>query len=59
MEKNPAPVDMVKLVNIPWFTLFYTSQVMQDFFYQQQICEIGLEPSFESPEYVELCQLFP
>ena len=29
---NPAPVDMV---NIPLFTGFYTSQVVQDFFHQQ------------------------
>ena len=26
--RNPAPVDMV---NIPLFTVFYTSQVVQDF----------------------------
>ena len=30
--RNPAPVDMV---NIPLFTWFYTSQVMQDFYHQQ------------------------
>ena len=30
--RNPAPVDMV---NIPLFTRFYTSQVMQHFFHQQ------------------------
>jgi len=30
--RNPAPVDMV---NIPFFTGFYTSQVVQDFFHQQ------------------------
>ena len=30
--RNPAPVDMV---NIPLFTWFYTSQVVQDFFHQQ------------------------
>ena len=30
--RNPAPVDMV---NIPLFTGFYTSQVVQDFFHQQ------------------------
>ena len=30
--RNPAPVDMV---NIPLFTRFYTSQVVQDFFHQQ------------------------
>ena len=30
--KNPAPVDMV---NIPLFTRFLTSQVVQDFFHQQ------------------------
>jgi len=30
--KNPAPVDRV---NIPLFTMFYTSQVVQDFFHQQ------------------------
>ena len=29
---NPAPVDTV---NIPLFTGFYTSQVVQDFFHQQ------------------------
>ena len=33
---NAAPVD---LVNIPLFTGFYTSQVVQDFFHQQsQLC---------------------
>ena len=31
MEKNPAPVDMVK---IPLLTGFYTSLVVQDFFHQ-------------------------
>ena len=30
--RNPAPVDMV---NIPLFTEFYVSQVVQDFFHQQ------------------------
>ena len=30
--RNPAPVDMV---NIPLFSWFYTSQVVQDFFHQQ------------------------
>ena len=30
--RNPAPVDMV---DIPSFTGFYTSQVVQDFFHQQ------------------------
>ena len=30
--RNPAPVDMV---NIPLFSGFYTSQVVQDFFHQQ------------------------
>ena len=30
--RNPAPVDMV---NIPLFTRFYTSQVVQDSFHQQ------------------------
>ena len=30
--RNPAPVDTV---NIPLFTRFYTSQVVQDFFHQQ------------------------
>ena len=30
--RNPAPVDMV---NIPSFTRFYTSQMVQDFFHQQ------------------------
>ena len=30
--RNPAPVDMV---NIPLFTRFFTSQVVQDFFHQQ------------------------
>ena len=30
--RNPAPVDMV---NIPLFTGFHTSQVVQDFFHQQ------------------------
>ena len=30
--RNHAPVDMV---NIPLFTRFYTSQVVQDFFHQQ------------------------
>ena len=29
---NPAPVDML---NIPLFTRFHTSQVVQDFFHQQ------------------------
>ena len=32
--RNPAPVDMV---NIPLFTGFYTSQVVQDFFHQQYV----------------------
>jgi len=32
--KNPAPVDMV---NIPLFTGFHTSQVVQDFFHQQYL----------------------
>ena len=30
--QNPAPVETV---NIPLFTRFYTSQVVQDFFQQQ------------------------
>ena len=30
--RNPAPVDME---NLPLFTGFYTSQVVQDFFHQQ------------------------
>ena len=30
--RNPAPVDMV---NVPLFTGFYTSQVVQEFFHQQ------------------------
>ena len=30
--RNPAPVGMA---NIPLFTGFYTSQVVQDFFHQQ------------------------
>jgi len=30
--RNPAPVDMV---DIPLFTGFYTSQVVQDFFHRQ------------------------
>ena len=30
--RNPAPIDMV---NIPVFTGFYTSQLVQDFFHQQ------------------------
>ena len=30
--RNPALVDMV---NIPLFTGFYTSQVVQDFYHQQ------------------------
>ena len=29
--QNPAPVD---IVNIPWFTRLYTSQVVQDFSHQ-------------------------
>ena len=32
---NPAPVDMV---NIPLFTGFYTSQLVQDFLHQQYHC---------------------
>ncbi len=32
--RNAAPVDMV---NIPLFTRFYTSQVVQDFFHQQYV----------------------
>ena len=32
--KNPAPVDMANK-NIPLFTRFYTSQVLQDVFHQQ------------------------
>ena len=37
--RNPAPVDMV---NIPLFARFFSSQVVQDFFYQQydMICRI-------------------
>jgi len=31
-SRNPAPVDML---NIPFCTGLYTSQVVQDFFYQQ------------------------
>ena len=31
-RRNHAPVD---IVNIPLFTRFYTSQVVQDFFHQQ------------------------
>ena len=30
--RNPAPID---IVNIPLFTKFFTSQVLQDFFHQQ------------------------
>ena len=32
--QNPAPVDMV---NIPLFSRFHTSQVVQDFFHQQDV----------------------
>ena len=32
--RNPAPADMV---NIPFFTGFYASQVVQDFFHQQYV----------------------
>ena len=32
--RNSAPVDMV---DIPLFTWFYTSQVVQDFFHQQYV----------------------
>ena len=32
--RNPAPVYMA---NIPLFTVFYTSQVVQDFFHQQYL----------------------
>ena len=32
--RNPAPVDMV---NFQFFTGFYTSQVVQDFFHQQYV----------------------
>ena len=32
--KNPAPVDMANK-NVPLFTRFYTSQVLQDVFHQQ------------------------
>ena len=35
--RNPAPADMV---NIPLFTWFYTSQVVQDFVHQQYFCWI-------------------
>ena len=35
--KNPAPVDMV---NIPLFSQFYTSQVVQDFLYQQYVFKV-------------------
>ena len=35
--RNTAPVDMV---NIPLFSRFYTSQVVQDFFHQQYDCTI-------------------
>ena len=32
--RNPAPVDMV---NFQFFSGFYTSQVVQDFFHQQYV----------------------
>ena len=40
--RNPAPVDME---NIPLFTRFYTSQVVQDFFHQQYLQYWLLMPS--------------
>ena len=42
--RNPAPVDMV---NIPLFTGFYTSQVVQDFFHQQYHHHSFLSVSFQ------------
>ena len=33
--RNPAPVDMVKYLIV--YKLFYTSQVVQDFFHQQYV----------------------
>ena len=58
--QNPAPVDTV---NIPLFTRFYTSKVVQDFFQQQYVhrkpcnpagvCLIrpGRGPAVESPKF--------
>ncbi len=45
--RNPAPVDMV---NIPLFTRFYTSQVVQDFFHQQY-CSFMAHFSFRRNSY--------
>jgi len=44
--RNPAPVDVV---NIPLFTRFYTSQVVQHFFHQQYLwdCKICLRQKKE------------
>ena len=39
--RNPAPVGMV---NIPLLAGFYTSQVVQDFFHQQECIEIPFLP---------------
>ena len=35
--RNPAPVGME---NLPVFTRFYTSQVVQDFFHQQYVSQV-------------------
>ena len=34
--RNPAPVDMVNIINVKLSIGFYTSQVVRDFFHQQQ-----------------------
>ena len=34
--RNPAPVDMVNIINVKLSIGFYTSQVVREFFHQQQ-----------------------
>ena len=44
--KNSAPVDMV---NIPLFTGFHTSKVVQDFFHQQyHVCQFPTLPDLNT-----------
>ena len=49
--RNPAPVDME---NLPLFTGFYLSQVVQDFFHQQYHCQYLYFSRFHST--IIVCQ---
>ena len=51
--RNPAPVDMV---NIPLFTRFYTSQVVQDFFHQRYVLIVAWNTCFHccKPRFPQL-----